>query len=82
MVKWVKAQLLYSNMLNKVDPLRNELKRLEQDAVVKTKKGDEVKATIVSLEQSIAAYKEEYAQLIGQAETIKADLANVEEKVI
>lgn len=68
-------------MLNKVDPLRNELKRLEQDALLKTKKGEEVKATIASLEQSIAAYKEEYAQLIGQAETIKADLATVEEKV-
>lgn len=81
MVKWVKAQLLYADMLNKVDPLRNELKRLEQDAQLKTKKGEEVKATIASLEQSIAAYKEEYAQLIGQAETIKADLATVEEKV-
>lgn len=81
MVKWAKAQLLYSEMLHKVDPLRNELKRLEVDAQKKTEEGEAVKQRIAVLEQSIAAYKEEYAQLIGQAETIKADLASVQEKV-
>ncbi|CEF66963.1 Dynein heavy chain, cytoplasmic [Strongyloides ratti] len=81
LLKWVKAQLLYSEMLNKVGPLRNELMRLEKDAELKTKKGEEVKQTIVELEQRIAAYKEEYAVLIGQGETIKADLATVKEKV-
>uniref|UniRef100_A0A8R1U2J5 Dynein heavy chain, cytoplasmic n=1 Tax=Onchocerca volvulus TaxID=6282 RepID=A0A8R1U2J5_ONCVO len=81
MIKWMKAQLLYSDMLRKVEPLRNELERLERDAKVKTAKGDDLKKTIAKLEQSIAAYKEEYAQLIGQAEAIKADLATVKEKV-
>ncbi|KIH52290.1 hypothetical protein ANCDUO_17609, partial [Ancylostoma duodenale] len=81
MVKWAKAQLLYSGMLHKVEPLRNELKRLESDAKKKTTEGNEVKARIAQLEQSIAAYKEEYAQLIGQAESIKMDLATVQEKV-
>ncbi|KJH46392.1 ATPase family protein [Dictyocaulus viviparus] len=81
MVKWAKAQLLYSGMLHKVEPLRNELKRLESDAMKKTTEGNEVKARIAQLEQSIAAYKEEYAQLIGQAESIKMDLATVQEKV-
>ncbi|KAK0424238.1 hypothetical protein QR680_008567 [Steinernema hermaphroditum] len=81
MVKWAKAQLLYSDMLHKVEPLRNELRRLEKDANAKTKKGEEVKKTIAELEQSIATYKDEYAILIGQAESIKADLATVKEKV-
>jgi dynein heavy chain 1 len=81
MLKWVKAQLLYSDMLHKVEPLRNELNRLESDANTKKKKGEELKHTIAQLEQSIAAYKDEYAQLIGQAESIKVDLANVQEKV-
>lgn len=80
-MKWVKAQLLYSGMLRKVEPLRNELKRLAEDAEAKTKKGEELKKIIATLEKSIAAYKEEYAQLIGQAETIKVDLATVQEKV-
>uniref|UniRef100_A0A914WXS1 AAA+ ATPase domain-containing protein n=1 Tax=Plectus sambesii TaxID=2011161 RepID=A0A914WXS1_9BILA len=81
MVKWAKAQLLYSDMLHKVEPLRNELIRLEKDASTAKAKGEEVKQTIAKLEESIAAYKEEYAQLIGQAETIKAGLASVQEKV-
>ena len=66
---------------SQVDPLRNELKRLESDANKKTKEGEEVKERIIALEQSIGSYKEEYAQLIGQAEHIKSDLASVEEKV-
>ncbi|CAJ0934299.1 unnamed protein product, partial [Mesorhabditis belari] len=81
MVKWARAQLLYSEMLHKVGPLRNELKRLESDAERKTKEGEEVKTRIGQLEQSIGAYKDEYAQLIGQAENIKADLAAVQIKV-
>uniref|UniRef100_A0A1I7Y6V7 Dynein heavy chain, cytoplasmic n=1 Tax=Steinernema glaseri TaxID=37863 RepID=A0A1I7Y6V7_9BILA len=81
MVKWAKAQLLYSDMLHRVEPLRNELRRLEKDASAKTKKGEEVKKTIAELEHSIATYKDEYAILIGQAESIKADLATVKEKV-
>ncbi|MCP9259196.1 Dynein heavy chain, cytoplasmic [Dirofilaria immitis] len=72
MIKWMKAQLW---------PLRTELERLEKDAKIKTAKGEDLKKTIAKLEQSIAAYKEEYAQLIGQAEAIKADLATVKEKV-
>uniref|UniRef100_A0AC35TT30 DHC_N1 domain-containing protein n=1 Tax=Rhabditophanes sp. KR3021 TaxID=114890 RepID=A0AC35TT30_9BILA len=81
MVKWVKAQLLYSEMLQKVGPLRHELIALEKDAEAKTIKGDEVKVTLEALDKRIAGYKEEYAALIGQAETIKADLATVKEKV-
>ena len=36
---------------------------------------------IQKLEQSIAAYKDEYAVLISQAQAIKTDLENVQAKV-
>lgn len=81
MVKWARAQLLYSTMLHKVEPLRNELKRLEQEAAKKTQEGKVVDVRITELEESIGKYKEEYAQLIGQAENIKQDLLSVQEKV-
>ncbi|KAI6221986.1 Dynein heavy chain, cytoplasmic [Aphelenchoides besseyi] len=81
MVKWVKSQILYSRILGKVEPLRQELKRLENDRDVKTKKFNDMADVIKSLEQSIAAYTEEYAQLIAQAESIKADSATVKTKV-
>lgn len=81
MVKWARAQLLYSTMLHKVEPLRNELKRLEKEAAKKTEEGKVVDVRITELEDSIGKYKEEYAQLIGQAENIKQDLLSVQEKV-
>ena len=68
-------------MLNKVEPLRNELDSLEAEAQVNIQKNEEVQKLIHDLEASIARYKEEYAILISQAQAIKADLAAVEGKV-
>ena len=68
-------------MLNRIEPLRNELKALENQAEVNRFKHDEVLNLVVDLERSISKYKEEYAILISQAQAIKADLASVETKV-
>lgn len=69
-------------MLKRVEPLREELHSLEVQAETNIKHGQEVKALISQLEQSIASYKEEYAQLISQALAIKNDLENVQAKVL
>lgn len=68
-------------MLNRVEPLRNELKELESSAATTRQKNEEVFKLIGELEKSIQRYKEEYAVLISQAQAIKADLAGVEAKV-
>ena len=68
-------------MLNRIEPLRNELASLEHAAEDNRMKHEEVQKLIASLEQSISKYKEEYAVLISQAQAIKADLAAVEAKV-
>ncbi|XP_039279680.1 dynein heavy chain, cytoplasmic [Nilaparvata lugens] len=81
MVKWAVAQVSYADMLKKVEPLREELHSLEVQAAENKEKGEEMKALIAQLEKSIAAYKDEYAQLISQAQAIKADLENVQAKV-
>ena len=81
MVKWAIAQVEYADMLKRVEPLREELSSLERQADTNIKHGREVKELIAQLEQSIAAYKEEYAQLISQAQAIKTDLENVQAKV-
>jgi len=78
---WVKSQILYSAILNKVDPLRSELDRLENDAETKNSKCNTLDQTIQQLEQQIGVYKEEYAQLIAQVESIKSDRSNVQDKV-
>jgi len=68
-------------MLNRVEPLKNELRALEVEADENRRKNDEMLSVIAGLERSIARYKEEYAVLISQAQAIKADLAAVETKV-
>ncbi|XP_040576126.1 dynein heavy chain, cytoplasmic [Lepeophtheirus salmonis] len=81
LVKWAIAQLLYADMLKRVEPLRNELQSLKDAAEGKQKHADEMTDLISKLEKSINSYKEEYAQLISQAEAIKNDLKHVQEKV-
>lgn len=66
MVKWAIAQIQYADMLKRVEPLRNELQSLEDEAKKNQQKADEVEQTIAALEKSIAKYKEEYAVLISQ----------------
>lgn len=68
-------------MLKRVEPLRDELSSLERQADTNIQHGQEVKNLISDLEGSIASYKEEYAQLISQAQAIKTDLENVQGKV-
>lgn len=75
------SQLNYADMLKRVEPLRNELQKLEDDAKDNQQKANEVEQMIRDLEASIARYKEEYAVLISEAQAIKADLAAVEAKV-
>ncbi|XP_030020118.2 dynein heavy chain, cytoplasmic isoform X1 [Manduca sexta] len=81
MVKWAIAQIEYADMLKRVEPLRNELQALEDRAQSNVTAGNEVSELIGQLEKSIASYKEEYAQLISQAQAIKTDLENVQAKV-
>jgi dynein heavy chain 1 len=81
LVKWAIAQVSYADMLNRVEPLRNELDQLERDAEETRIKGEEIEKVIAQLEKSISQYKEEYAKLISEANAIKADLEKVETKV-
>ncbi|KAL7667891.1 hypothetical protein ACOME3_008618 [Neoechinorhynchus agilis] len=79
--KWATAQLEYSVMLNKVGPLRRELKQLEDDASANEKRVIELEDEIKKLEENIERYKQEYAELIREAQSIKSDLQQVEAKV-
>ncbi|XP_074602445.1 dynein heavy chain, cytoplasmic isoform X2 [Brevipalpus obovatus] len=81
LVKWAIAQLNFSSMLKRIEPLRNELDSLQAEAESNKRKAAEIDSVIANLEKSIASYKEEYANLVSQAQAIKADLAAVQAKV-
>lgn len=81
LVKWIIAQLEYSEILDKVQPLRSKVAKLEDEAKVVEQQAEVMNSSILELEASIAKYKEEYAVLISQSESIKSEMSVVQMKV-
>ncbi|KAI5868419.1 cytoplasmic dynein heavy chain [Durotheca rogersii] len=81
LVQWVEAQVNYSEILDRVGPLREEVTQLEEQALQTKAEAKAVENTISSLEQSIATYKTEYAALISETQSIKSEMSRVQFKV-
>ncbi|KAI1007775.1 Dynein heavy chain, cytoplasmic [Podosphaera aphanis] len=81
LVQWVQAQVEYSEILDRVGPLRNEVALLEKKAEKTKSEAQNVEIVLKNLESSIATYKVEYAALISQTEAIKNEMSRVQFKV-
>ncbi|TVY46530.1 Dynein heavy chain, cytoplasmic [Lachnellula occidentalis] len=81
LVQWVTAQVNYSEILDRVGPLREEVGTLEEQALQTKAEAQAVENTINTLEESIATYKTEYAALISETQAIKTEMARVQFKV-
>ncbi|KAF1990825.1 hypothetical protein K402DRAFT_460233 [Aulographum hederae CBS 113979] len=81
LVQWVEAQVSYSEILNRVGPLRQDLQNLEEDALTKRAEADVTMRHIQKLEQDIQKNKTDYAALISETETIKSQMQTVQSKV-
>ncbi|OCF56381.1 dynein heavy chain 1, cytosolic [Kwoniella mangroviensis CBS 10435] len=81
LVQWVIAQVRFSEILDKVAPLRQEVASLEQQADNTKKQAQVVTDTVAELEASIARYKDEYALLISETQSIKSEMDRVQGKV-
>lgn len=81
LVKWAIAQVRYSEILDSVEPLRNEVQALEEQAESTKQQAATIIQMISELEASIARYKDEYAILISQTQAIKAEMEKVQSKV-
>ncbi|KAG0320600.1 hypothetical protein BGZ99_004425, partial [Dissophora globulifera] len=80
-VKWVIAQVNFSEILDKVGPLRHEVQMLEDSAQATVLQASSIDSMITELENSIATYKEEYAVLISEVGSIKHEMERVKSKV-
>ncbi|KAK9478362.1 dynein heavy chain, N-terminal region 1-domain-containing protein [Lipomyces japonicus] len=78
---WLEAQVHYSAILEKIGPLREEVRQLSERAEQTRIQVQEISFMIDNLEQSIENYKEEYAVLISQVQTIKGEMSNVQSKI-
>lgn len=81
LVQWVTAQVNYSEILDRVGPMRDEVVQLEDQALQTKAEAQAVENTISALEDSISAYKTEYASLISQTQQIKGEMSRVQFKV-
>ena len=81
LVQWVQAQVNYSEILDRVGPLREEVGMLEEQALQTKAEAHAIENTINTLEQSIATYKIEYAALISETQAIKSEMSRVQFKV-
>src|SRR5207247_9401721 len=81
LVQWVSAQVNYSEILDRVGPLREEVGLLEEQALQTKAEAQAIENTINSLEKSIATYKTEYAALISETQAIKTEMSRVQFKV-
>lgn len=81
LVQWVEAQVNYSEILDRVGPLRSEVEQLEEKALDTKANAKAIENTITKLENSIATYKTEYAALISETQAIKGEMARVQTKV-
>ena len=81
LVQWVEAQVNFSDILDRIGPLREEADQLEEQALQTRAEAKAIEKTIVNLENSIATYKSEYAALISETQSIKSEMSRVENKV-
>ena len=81
LVKWVLAQVGFSEILDRVGPLRDEVLYLEEQAHTTMKQAETILTMIGELESRIEEYKEEYAFLISETQAIKTEMGKVQTKV-
>jgi dynein heavy chain 1 len=81
LVKWMLAQLEKSEILHKIAPLRARVKALEEGSVSLVKEKEEIDATVKEQEKAISRSKDEYAVLIGETESIRAQKEATSAKV-
>ncbi|SCO85337.1 probable dynein heavy chain, cytosolic [Fusarium oxysporum] len=81
LVQWVSAQVNYFDILDRVGPLKLEVEELEEKALNTKADAKAVQNKIADLESSINRYKTEYAALISETQSIKAEMSKVQFKV-
>lgn len=81
LAKWVESQVQYSDILDRVEPLRLEVRELEKQGNALKDTYNNLLNTIQDLEKNIEKYKSDYAALIAEVQKIKNEMTTVQEKV-
>ncbi|KAF4674074.1 hypothetical protein FOL47_009753 [Perkinsus chesapeaki] len=77
LAQWVMSQISYGKMLQSIGPLRAEVAELEAQQKVSNGKLKANSELLEKLESEIEQYKEEYAQLISEGQSIRSEMEEV-----
>lgn len=78
---WASSQIKYSTIYNNIQPLREEVAQLEEQAKIAKANKEAIEAEVTRLESSITQYKSDYANLIRDVEALKAEMKAVTTKI-
>jgi len=81
MVKWLKSQVAFSRIAQKVQPLKDEVAKLEHSFQELNEKQLTLQTSINELESSIGKYEEDYGKLLTETQNIKNEIVTVNDKV-
>eukprot|EP00439_Symbiodinium_sp_Y106_P030402 s829_g3.t1 len=76
--QWVESQLQFADLLNMMEPMRNELQQMQQQADKNKIELQACEKEVAEMEKKIQQYKEQYAQLITSVEQIKHQMQQVQ----
>ena len=81
MVKWVTAVVEYSEILERVAPLQEEVRKLEVAAVEVEERQQAYEQMVADLEAKISLYKQEYEVLVEEASALKKEMTQVQKNM-
>ncbi|KAJ3124711.1 hypothetical protein HK098_000907 [Nowakowskiella sp. JEL0407] len=81
LVLWVTAQIRYSEIIEKIGPLREEMRQLEEDANKSKLEAKQLDVMIAELDERVAQYEEEYGTLMAEREELKREMDKTVERV-
>ncbi|SBS80798.1 dynein heavy chain, putative [Plasmodium ovale] len=81
LAKWVESVITFLTILETVQPLENEIEKLQEETKIAEDQYNEQKEIISELEKILVQYKNDYAQLISQVQNIKQEMEIVENKI-
>eukprot|EP01053_Blabericola_migrator_P008291 Blabericola_migrator_1__8290@NODE_42_length_17171_cov_64_374065_g38_i0_p1_GENE_NODE_42_length_17171_cov_64_374065_g38_i0NODE_42_length_17171_cov_64_374065_g38_i0_p1_ORF_typecomplete_len4774_score977_70AAA_6/PF12774_7/1_1e148AAA_6/PF12774_7/8_3e02AAA_6/PF12774_7/17DHC_N2/PF08393_13/2_5e03DHC_N2/PF08393_13/7_2e118AAA_8/PF12780_7/1_4e03AAA_8/PF12780_7/1_4e03AAA_8/PF12780_7/27AAA_8/PF12780_7/8_4e92DHC_N1/PF08385_12/1_5e89DHC_N1/PF08385_12/65DHC_N1/PF08385_12/1_8e03DHC_N1/PF08385_12/2_2e02DHC_N1/PF08 len=79
--KWAASSISYAEIILKVDPLREEIEKLEAKLSTNQKRLAQTNQLIEQLETRLATLQREYAELIAAEQQIKREMEAVKKKV-
>eukprot|EP00002_Diphylleia_rotans_P017833 TRINITY_DN345_c0_g1_i5.p1 TRINITY_DN345_c0_g1~~TRINITY_DN345_c0_g1_i5.p1 ORF type:complete len:2631 (-),score=563.81 TRINITY_DN345_c0_g1_i5:572-7306(-) len=81
LAEWVKATVQYASVLERIEPLRNELKQAKLSLEASQSKIKELEKQLAEVDDKVAKLQQDFGQRTAEAHALKASLADTESRM-